>query len=141
MLIAITLKNALNTLPTRAEDDHKGKYGHVLILGGAPGMSGAVRLAGEAALRVGAGKVSVATAPEHACILNVTRPELMCYPVQNLNELAFLNRSASHWLLGPGMGHSPQAQQLMATAMTFDKPLVIKMTEGYGKHNEEVVLY
>ena len=125
MLIAITLKKALHALPARALDDYKGLYGHVFVLGGAPGMSGAVRLAGEAALRVGAGKVSVATAPEHAHVLNLTRPELMCYPIQNTNELIFLNRGATHWLLGPGMGHSPQVQALMATAVTFGKPMVI----------------
>jgi NAD(P)H-hydrate epimerase len=43
---------------------HKGDSGHVLLVGGAPGMAGAVRLAAEAALRTGAGLVSVAAAPE-----------------------------------------------------------------------------
>lgn len=125
MLVAITLEKALKALPKREPDDYKGKYGHVCLLGGAPGMSGAMRLSGEAALRVGAGKVSIATAPEHAYVLNLARPELMCYPVQNSNELTFLNRGATHWLLGPGMGYSPQVQALMATAVGFGKPMVI----------------
>ena len=55
-------------LPARARDAHKGRFGHVLVVGGAPGMSGAVRLAAEAAARVGAGLVSVATRAAHAAI-------------------------------------------------------------------------
>ena len=52
-------------LPRRNRSAHKGDFGRVLIIGGAPGMAGAVRLAGEACLRSGAGLVTIATAPEH----------------------------------------------------------------------------
>jgi ADP-dependent NAD(P)H-hydrate dehydratase len=48
-------------LPPRAPDSHKGTYGHVLLVGGSRGMSGAISLAGMAALRSGAGLVTVAT--------------------------------------------------------------------------------
>ena len=61
----------------RRRDAHKGDFGHVLVVGGAPGFSGAARLAGEGALRAGAGLVSVATHPAHAAHLNTGRPELM----------------------------------------------------------------
>ncbi len=50
------------TLPKRPRESHKGSNGRVLIVGGGPGMPGALRLAGEAALRVGAGLVRVAGA-------------------------------------------------------------------------------
>jgi hydroxyethylthiazole kinase-like uncharacterized protein yjeF len=53
-------------LPRRNRCSHKGNYGHVLIVGGDWGYSGAARLAGEAALRVGSGLVSVATRTDHA---------------------------------------------------------------------------
>src|SRR5262249_50281813 len=52
-------------LPARPSNVHKGTFGHVLAIGGDAGMAGAIRLAGEAALRVGAGLVSVATRAEH----------------------------------------------------------------------------
>lgn len=59
-------KNCLNLpLPQRKKNSHKGEYGHVLIIGGGLGMPGAVALAAKAALRTGAGAVSVATLPEH----------------------------------------------------------------------------
>ena len=52
------------SLPQRPRESHKGTNGRLLIVGGGPGMPGALRLAGEAALRVGAGLVRVAGSPE-----------------------------------------------------------------------------
>ena len=65
--------------PCRRErrQSHKGLFGRVLIIGGGAGMPGAVRLAGEAALRVGAGLVTVASRPEHLAVVVGARPELM----------------------------------------------------------------
>ncbi len=125
MLISITLEKALKALPKREPDAYKGSYGHVGFLGGAPGMSGAIRLAGEAALRVGAGKVTIATAPEHAYFLNLTRPELMCYPIRKPEDLGALQRLATHWVIGPGLGHSPAVQDLLYEAIGFSAPLVL----------------
>ncbi len=64
-------------LQPRRRDAHKGDFGHVLVVGGAPGFAGAARMAGEAALRCGAGLVSIATHPAHAAVLNLGCPELM----------------------------------------------------------------
>ncbi len=64
-------------LPPRPRQSHKGQFGRVLIIGGGAGMPGAVRLAGEAALRVGAGLVTVASLPEHLEAVVGARPELM----------------------------------------------------------------
>ncbi len=125
MLIATTLAKALASLPKREPDAYKGSYGHVFILGGAPGMSGSIRLAGEGALRVGAGKVTLATAPEHAHLMTLVRPELMSYGVQKTNELDLLNARATHWLVGPGMGHSAIAEELLQKVFTFQKPFVV----------------
>jgi NAD(P)H-hydrate repair Nnr-like enzyme with NAD(P)H-hydrate dehydratase domain len=63
------------SLPPRARYANKGNNGHVLVIGGDHGMAGAVRLAGESALRVGAGLVSVATRGEHISAMNAARPE------------------------------------------------------------------
>jgi len=91
-------------LPRRSRGAHKGKYGHVLVVGGAPGYSGAVRMAAEAAARVGAGLVSVATHPAHAAVLNVGRPELMCHAIATADELHPLMGRASVVAVGPGLG-------------------------------------
>ena len=56
-------------LPARARTAHKGRHGHVLVIGGTPGMAGAACLAGVAALRSGAGLVSIATHPASAAAM------------------------------------------------------------------------
>ena len=91
-------------LPRRSRGAHKGNYGHVLVVGGAPGFSGAARMAGEAAARVGAGLVSVATHPNHAAVLNSGRPELMCHAIATADELHPLLERASVVAVGPGLG-------------------------------------
>ena len=59
----------------------RASFGRVLIVGGGVGMPGAVRLAGEACLRVGAGLVTVAVAPENVPAIAAGRPELICLPL------------------------------------------------------------
>jgi len=112
-------------LPKRARDGHKGRYGHVLAIGGDVGMGGAIRLAGEAALRVGAGRVSVATRPEHILALNSARPELMAHAIDGIQELAPLLDRASIVALGPGLGQRAWGHALWHAAIVAGKPLVL----------------
>lgn len=112
-------------LKPRARDSHKGVFGHVLVVGGDYGFSGAVRLAAEAALRVGAGLVSVATRPEHAISLNLVRPELMCHGINNIKELVPLLAKATVVVLGPGLGQSSWAKKIWARVLKSKKHLVV----------------
>lgn len=111
-------------LPRRARAAHKGDFGHVLIVGGGPGMPGAVRLAGEAALRTGAGLVSVATHVSHAAGLVGTRPELMCHGVEDLSCLSELIEKADVIAFGPGLGTSEWARDLYLAVEGLQKPSV-----------------
>src|SRR4051812_13972380 len=65
-------------LPPRRRTAHKGQQGSVLVIGGNLGMPGAARMTGEAALRVGAGLVTIATRHENVAAIVGARPELMC---------------------------------------------------------------
>ncbi|MDD5463267.1 MAG: NAD(P)H-hydrate dehydratase [Methylococcales bacterium] len=112
-------------LPRRDRCAHKGNYGHVLIIGGDRGYSGAARLAGEAALRVGAGLVSVATRSEHAALMNLSRPELMCHGVETAGQLAILLEKASVVVIGPGLGQSDWAKELFIAAINAQKKMVV----------------
>lgn len=91
-------------LPPRARAAHKGDFGHLLVIGGAPGMGGAVRLAAEAGLRAGAGRVSVATDPAHCPAINAGCPEIMCHGVPDADALVPLLERASAVAIGPGLG-------------------------------------
>jgi NAD(P)H-hydrate epimerase len=111
-------------LPRRQRSGHKGDYGHVLIVGGGEGMPGAVRLAGEAALRCGAGLVSIATHPSHASLLVASRPELMSHGVADAGDLEPLLQRADVIAFGPGLGQSDWARALYARVATLSRPAV-----------------
>jgi NAD(P)H-hydrate epimerase len=111
-------------LKRRARSAHKGDFGHVLIIGGGEGMPGAVRLAGEAALRTGAGLVSVATHPAHASIIVGSRPELMSHGIADADSLAPLLEKATAVAFGPGLGTSEWARQLFAVVGGLELPCV-----------------
>ncbi len=112
-------------LPPRLRDTHKGHYGHVLVIGGERGMSGAAQLAGEAALRTGAGLVSVATRPEHAALLAIARPELMAHGVDDGAALKPLIERATVIAIGPGLGRGAWARDLLGIVLESRRPLVV----------------
>ena len=112
-------------MPSRERYANKGSNGHVLVIGGDHGMAGAVRLAGEAALRAGAGLVSVATRADHVLALNATRPELMVHAVDETQALAPLLERASVLALGPGLGQHTWAHALWQATLGANKPLVL----------------
>ncbi|WP_394752733.1 NAD(P)H-hydrate dehydratase [Crenothrix sp.] len=131
-------------LPPRSKCSHKGHYGHVLVIGGDQGYSGAARLAGEAALRVGAGLVSIATRPEHASLMNVGRPELMCHGIDTANQLAKLLDKASVIVVGPGLGRSAWAKELFialvnaTNVLDARKPLIVDADALYLLANARI---
>jgi len=109
----------------RPRTAHKGRFGHVLVVGGDHGMAGAARLAGEAALRGGAGLVSVATRVEHAAWISAGCPELMCHGVADARDLQPLLAKATVIVIGPGLGRSSWAQALLARVLTAGQPRVV----------------
>lgn len=112
-------------LGPRPRHAHKGHCGHVLVIGGDHGMAGAARLAGEAAARVGAGLVSVATRAEHAGALTAARPELMSHGIESPAQLTGLLQKATVVAVGPGLGQSAWARALLARVLESDRPLVV----------------
>ncbi|MCP5090793.1 MAG: NAD(P)H-hydrate dehydratase [Gammaproteobacteria bacterium] len=113
-----------SAFPVRRRTAHKGDFGHVLVIGGGEGMPGAVRLCGEAALRAGAGLVSIATAPSHAAILAATRPELMSHAIEGPEDLEALLEKADVIAFGPGLGLSDWAEALFETVVADARPAV-----------------
>jgi len=112
-------------LAPRPRDAHKGDFGHVLVVGGDSGYAGAVRLAAEAALRSGAGLVSVATRAAHTAALTAARPELMCHGVESAAELEPLLRRATVVVAGPGLGQGRWGGELLGRLLQAPQPLVV----------------
>jgi ADP-dependent NAD(P)H-hydrate dehydratase / NAD(P)H-hydrate epimerase len=118
--------NDLNqVLKPRHRNSHKGHFGHVLVVGGDAGYLGAARMAAEAAARVGAGLVSVATRAAHASLLSTVRPEIMSHAVETLDDLMPLIKRASVIAIGPGLGQSEWAKLLLARVLESNLPIVI----------------
>ncbi|MFN3843935.1 MAG: NAD(P)H-hydrate dehydratase [Rehaibacterium terrae] len=112
-------------LPRRARDSHKGRYGHVLCVGGDLGLGGAVRLCAEAALRAGAGLVSVATRTEHVAAILAARPEAMTRGIEDAGDFTPLLERASVLALGPGLGLGDWGWSLWTAALRSGKPAVL----------------
>jgi len=112
-------------LPKRDRDAHKGRYGHVLIIGGDYGMGGAVRMAAEGACRVGSGLVSVATRPEHVPVVCTNRPEIMCHQVATAKDLEKLLQKATVVIIGPGLGKTEWAEMLLECVLAYDHPKLL----------------
>jgi len=95
----------------RAAESNKGTYGKVLVIGGSRGKTGAASMAGQAALRAGAGLVTVATAQSVLPVVAVSMPELMTEPLQETAQGTIANQSVASLLrdktvvaIGPGLG-------------------------------------
>lgn len=113
-------------LPQRQLNAHKGQHGHVLLIGGAPGYSGAIRLAAGAALRGGAGLVSVLTHADSRDVVSLALPEAMVH-VAGAEGIALdeLLDRADVLVIGPGLGQSLWAQTLCQQALDFTGPTVL----------------
>ena len=112
-------------LPRRRRDANKGDYGRLLIVGGDHGMGGAARLAAEAALRTGAGLVTVATRGAHVGGFLSGLPEALVHGVESAEELRPLLDRASVVAVGPGLGRGDWGRMLLSQVMAVDLPLVV----------------
>ena len=119
-----TTTQASEWVPPRPLASHKGTYGRVLVVAGSTGMTGAAALASEAALRVGAGLVTLAT-PQHLNpILEVLLPEVMTLPLPETDGgslassatptiLEFAEKTKSTLAIGPGLSQHPETVALV----------------------------
>lgn len=117
-------------IPARRRDAHKGQGGHVFVVGGGSGMPGAARLTGEAALRVGAGRVTVACAADSAPAIAAGRPEVMVRglpsePASAAQQLRAALDGADVLVVGPGLGRDAWAMALLQAALDAAKPTVV----------------
>lgn len=124
-------------LPRRAPGAHKGDAGHVLVVGGGPGLAGAARMAGEAALRAGAGLVSVVTRPEHVAALIAGCPALMVHGVEDADSLAPLLERADVVALGPGLGRTPWSHALLRAVLASTPGRMVIDADGLNLLAEE----
>ncbi|MET0280164.1 MAG: NAD(P)H-hydrate dehydratase [Steroidobacteraceae bacterium] len=118
----LTHESLQRVLPLRPRQSHKSQFGRVLVVGGGAGMPGAVRLAAESALRVGAGLVTVASRPEHLTPVIGPRPELMFHALQDGGDVAAAMAAADVVAIGPGLGRDAWAKGVLSAVFAGRRP-------------------
>ncbi len=120
----------------RKADTHKGDYGHVVVLGGSVGMTGAACLCAEAALVSGCGLVTLGIPNSLNIAMEAKLTEVMTRPLPETQELTLsplaeeeileMCRSADIIVLGPGLSKNPQTQRLIKKLiLKISLPLII----------------
>ncbi len=116
--------NTFHLIPRlqRQAHEHKGHAGKVLIMGGAPGMAGAILLAGRAALHAGAGWIILDFIDDRAISVLSDQPELMLRVAQ-VGDVAQIHPDVI--AIGPGLGQGDLARQLLSEALKSTALLVM----------------
>ncbi|HWD32703.1 MAG TPA: NAD(P)H-hydrate dehydratase [Pseudomonas sp.] len=114
----------LEPLAPRQLAAQKGDFGHVLVVGGDRGTGGAVMLSAEAALRCGAGLVSLATRSEQVPAALARLPEVMSLGVHSANQLITPIERASVVVVGPGLGQAAWGRSLLSAVTSARMPQV-----------------
>jgi len=122
----------------RPRDSNKGMYGHVLVIGGAVGKSGAAAMAGMSALRAGAGLSTVATARSVLSTVAAFHPELMTEPLEetdagtiSLRALEYgrmdsLVKGKTVLAIGPGISRNPETSDFVRNVVAkYQTPVVL----------------
>ena len=123
---SLLTKEALSYwLLPRRRNTHKGESGRVLCVGGDHGHGGAIVLCAEAALRSGAGLLSVATRAANVPVMLARRPEAMAHAVESGEELMPLLSQAGAVAIGPGLGQEEWGRAMLKLVLASGKPLVI----------------
>jgi NAD(P)H-hydrate epimerase len=135
----------------RPRDSNKGMYGHVLVIAGARGKTGAAAMAGIAALRAGAGLVTVASAESAITAIAAHAPELMTEPLPETDAGSISVRAMEHGrlagvmekknviALGPGMGTHPETALFIRRLVEeLAVPMVVDADALNALHGKEL---
>jgi NAD(P)H-hydrate epimerase len=125
----VTDVDAAEWLPRLHASDHKGVRGRIVVVGGQPGMSGAIRLAGRAAFAAGAGLVHAVAPPETVAVLVLAEPDLQTlaqrFDAPPTPELVELVERADAVAVGPGLGRAPGRRELAKAVLERAKAAVL----------------
>ena len=137
-----TAIQASQWVPPRPAASHKGSYGRVLVVAGSTGMTGAAALASEAALRAGAGLVTLATPKHLNPILEGLLPEVMTLPLPETEAgsltvsatsaiLEFAEKTKSVLAIGPRTFTTPRNSLICSSIDTRESGAGTRLTDGH----------
>lgn len=136
----ITPKDIAPLFAPRPRDSNKGMYGHVLVIGGSLGKSGAAAMAGFSALRVGAGLVTVATPNSALPTVAGFHPELMTEPLDETEQGTIASEALSRieklavkktvLAIGPGISRNEQTSEVVRNLIHAAKAAIVLDADG-----------
>ena len=142
----VTSRDAQAISVSRLPDAHKGEFGHVLVIGGSLGKSGAVAMAGMAALRCGAGLVTVAAPKSVQPLIAAYAPELMTEPLPETLEgtislLALADRERllkgkSVVVIGPGISRNEETAEFVRDLVSVCSASLVIDADGLNAFEE-----
>jgi len=118
---------ALRTRLIRKPEAHKGDAGKVLLIGGAPGMAGAIFLSAYGSLYSGAGWTMIGVLDSKSALVQLDQPEFMIHDLSQVADADhFINKIAPDSLaIGPGLGFSDQALRFLEASLAYHGPLIL----------------
>jgi len=130
------VKSHISKIPKRREDSHKGDYGHVLVIAGSLGMTGAAYLASQAAIRTGCGLVTLAIPKSLNDAMEIKLTEVMTLSLEETKERSLSFKAEKQILnfissvdvvaLGPGLSRNKETQRLVRSLVKKMRcPLVL----------------
>jgi ADP-dependent NAD(P)H-hydrate dehydratase / NAD(P)H-hydrate epimerase len=136
----LTARDVLSISSPRPADAHKGDFGHVLVIGGSIGKSGAAAMAGMAALRAGAGLVTVAAPKSVQPLIAMSAPELMTEPLPEtaegtisllaLAERERLLKGKSVVVIGPGISRNEETAEFVRDLVSVCSAAMVIDADG-----------
>jgi NAD(P)H-hydrate epimerase len=126
----LVTEEILRLVPRKRPQDTKYSAGAVLVVGGAPGLTGAVCLAAEAAFRADAGYVAVAAPAASLPVVEARLLEAVKAPLERVEEVA---QRASALAIGPGLGRGDEAHTLVRRLLAeLELPAVVDADALHG---------
>ncbi|MGX1983183.1 NAD(P)H-hydrate epimerase [Thermolongibacillus altinsuensis] len=122
--------DVVRTLPKRQKSSHKGTYGKALVIGGSKRMTGAVTFTAKAALRSGAGLLTMAIPEAIYSVVANRIPEAMYYPCSSHDgyfsgEIDLSHLDVDAIAVGPGIGRTEGTKNVVKTVLSHDVPVVL----------------
>ncbi|MCS7181414.1 MAG: NAD(P)H-hydrate dehydratase [bacterium] len=131
------MNEKIKFLKNRKKESHKGDYGHLFIIGGSPGLTGAVCLSGISALRSGCGLVTIGIPEGLNQIIEIKLTEVMSFPLPETKDhyfslnayekaIDFIEKKVDCVLIGPGISLHPETKKFVKRIIPeIKKPLII----------------
>ncbi|MBL7157386.1 MAG: NAD(P)H-hydrate dehydratase [Candidatus Omnitrophica bacterium] len=134
------VKKHISKIPPRKQDTHKGDFGHVLVLAGSEGLTGAAYLASQAALLAGSGLVTCGVPKSLNDIMEVKLTEVMTLPLPETSQRSFALAAEKNILdfakkinvaaIGPGISRHRETQELVCSLLEKLKAPIVLDADG-----------